>query len=66
MILTVFGADVRAQSVGTDTYTYWGLYRFCPGHFLRLRQLNLTTVSSVAQMEGVSYVRWCISKDNTL
>ncbi len=57
MILTLSGADVRARSVGTDSYTYWGLYRFFPGHFLR--QWNLTTVSSAAQMEGVygdSYV----------
>jgi len=37
-----------------------------PGHFLR--KLNLTTVSSVAQMEGVygnTYVCWCIPKHNT-
>ncbi len=58
VILTLSGADVCAQSVGIDPYTYWGLYRFFTGHFLR--QLNLTTVSSAAQMEGVygdSYVR---------
>ncbi len=28
MILTLSGADVRAQSVGIYSYTYWGLYRF--------------------------------------
>ncbi len=28
MILTLSGADVRAQSVGIDPYTFWGLYRF--------------------------------------
>ncbi len=44
VILTLSGADVRARSVGSDPYTYWGLYRFFPGHFLR--QWNLTTVSS--------------------
>ncbi len=57
VILTLSGADVRTPSVGIDPYTYWGLYRFFPGHFLR--KLNLTTVSSAAQMEGVygdSYV----------
>ncbi len=66
VILTLSGADVRAQSVGVDPYTYWGLYRFFPGHLLR--QWNLTTVSSAAQMEGVygdSYVRYCISKHST-
>ncbi len=55
VILT--GADVRTQSVGTDSYTYWGLYQYFSGHFLR--QWNLTKVSS-AQMEGIygdSYVR---------
>ncbi len=57
VILTLSGADFRARSVGIDPYTFWGLYRFFPGHFLR--QWNLTTVSSAAQMEGVygdSYV----------
>ncbi len=44
VILTLSGADVRAQSFGIDLYTYWGLYRFFPGHLLR--QWNLTTVSS--------------------
>ncbi len=44
VILTLSGADIRAQSVGIDSYTYWGLYWFFPGHFLR--QWNLTTVSS--------------------
>ncbi len=33
MILTLSGADVRAQSVGIDPYTYWGLYRFFSGTF---------------------------------
>ncbi len=44
VILTLSGADVRARSVGIDPYTYWGLYLFFPGHFLR--QWHLTTVSS--------------------
>ncbi len=44
VILTLSVADVRARSVGSDPYAYWGLYRFFPGHFLR--QWNLTTVSS--------------------
>ncbi len=44
VILTLSGADVRTRSVGIDLNTYWGLYRFFPGHFLR--QWNLTTVSS--------------------
>ncbi len=35
VILTLSGADIRAQSIGIDLYTYWGLYRFFPGHFLR-------------------------------
>ncbi len=35
VILTLSGADVRARSVGIDPYTYWGLYRFFPGHLLR-------------------------------
>ncbi len=35
VILTLSGADIHAQSVGIDPYTYWGLYRFFPGHFLR-------------------------------
>ncbi len=55
--LTLSGADVHAQSVGIDLYTYWGLYHFFSGTFIR--QWNLTTVSSAAQMEGVygdSYV----------
>ncbi len=46
VILTLSGADVRARSVGIDPYTFWGLYRFFPGHFLR--RWNLTTVSSAA------------------
>ncbi len=25
---TLSGADVHARSVGIDSYTYWGLYRF--------------------------------------
>ncbi len=54
VILTLSGADVRAQSLGIDSYTYWGLYRLFPGHFLR--QWNLTTVSSAAQMERCSLV----------
>ncbi len=44
VILTLSGADIRARRFGIDPYTYWGLYRFFPGHFLR--QWNLTTVSS--------------------
>ncbi len=44
VILTLSGADVRAQSVGIDPYTYWDFTDFFPGHFLR--QWNLTTVSS--------------------
>ncbi len=59
VILTLSGADFRARSVGIDSYKYWGIYRFIPGHFLRQR--NLTTVSSHwREMEGVygdSYVR---------
>ncbi len=51
VILTLSGADVHAWSVGIDPYAFWGLYRFFPGHFLK--QWNLTTVSSAAQMEGV-------------
>ncbi len=50
VIFTLPRADVCARSVGIDPYTYWG-------HFLR--QWNLTTVSSAAQIEGVygdSYV----------
>ncbi len=50
--------DVRTRSFGIDPYSFWGLHRFFPGYFLR--QWNLTTVSSAAQMEGVyedSYVR---------
>ncbi len=35
VIITLSGADVCAQSVGIDPYTYWGVYRFFPGHFLR-------------------------------
>ncbi len=35
MILTLSGADIRAWSVGIDPYTFWGLDRFFPGHFLR-------------------------------
>ncbi len=35
VILTLSGADVRTRSVGIDLYTYWGLCRFFPGHFLR-------------------------------
>ncbi len=55
VILTLSGADVCARSVGIDPYTFWGLYRFFLGYFLR--QWNLT---SAAQMEGVygeSYIR---------
>ncbi len=58
VVLTLSGADVRARSIGIDPYRYWGLYRFFPGHFIR--QLNLTAVSSAAQLEGVygdSYAR---------
>ncbi len=33
VILTLSGADVRAQSVGIDPYMYWGLYRFFSGTF---------------------------------
>ncbi len=51
VILTLSGADIRAQSIGIDPYTYWELYRFFQGYFLR--QWNLTTVPSVARMEGV-------------
>ncbi len=50
VILTLSGAELHARSVGVDSYTYWGLYRFFSEHFLR--QWNLTTVS-LAQMEGV-------------
>ncbi len=35
VIITLSGADVCTQSVGIDPYTYWGVYRFFPGHFLR-------------------------------
>ncbi len=35
VILTLSGADVCARSFGIDSYTYWGLYRFFPGHVLR-------------------------------
>ncbi len=27
---TLPGADIRAQSIGIDSYTYWGLYQFFP------------------------------------
>ncbi len=33
MILTLSGADVCIQSIGIDSYTYWGLHRFFSGTF---------------------------------
>ncbi len=50
VILTLSGADVHAQSLGIDSYTYWGLYRLFPGHFLR--QWNLTTAALMERL-------WC-------
>ncbi len=47
---TLSRADVHAQSLGIDSYTYWGLYRLFPGHFLR--QWNLTTAALMERL-------WC-------
>ncbi len=44
VILTLSGADVHARSVGIDPYTYWGFYRFFPGHFLTMK-LNHSVLS---------------------
>ncbi len=38
--ITLSGADVRARSVGIDSYTYWGLYRFFSKTFPQTMKLN--------------------------
>ncbi len=40
VILTLSGADVRAQSVGIDPYMFWRLYRFFSGTFPQKMKLN--------------------------
>ncbi len=54
MILTLSGADVRARHVCIREFDVILIFS---GHFLR--QLNFTTVSSAAQMEGV-YCSSCL------
>ncbi len=63
VILTLSGAGVHAQSVGIDSYMYWELYRFIPGHFLK--QWNITTVSSAQMEESMETPMFLSASQNT-
>ncbi len=63
LTLSLSGADIRARSVGIDSYMYWGLYRF----FWEISSDN-ETYHSVLGSDGVyrdSYVHSSIPKHNT-